>query len=67
MRSYRAVVTAYAFLTGATAAEAAAVSMMAGTHLDVSTANDRALEEQNRKRLDLRQHTGTRRRTWMRD
>jgi hypothetical protein len=31
--------------------------MMAGTYLDVSTANDRALEEQNRKRLDLGQHT----------
>jgi hypothetical protein len=57
MQSYTAVVTAYAFLTGATGAVAADVSMMAGTYLDVSTANDRALEKQNRKRLDLERYT----------
>jgi len=44
-------------LAGATGAAAAAVSMMAGTYLDVSTANDRAQAEQQRKRLDIDQHT----------
>ena len=44
-------------LAGATGAAAAAVSMMAGTYLDVSTANDRAQAEQQRKRLDIEQHT----------
>jgi vacuolar iron transporter family protein len=44
-------------LAGATGAAAAAVSMMAGTYLDVSTANGRALAEQNRLRLDIAQHT----------
>jgi hypothetical protein len=33
-------------LAGATGAAAAAVSMMAGTYLDISTANDRAQAEQ---------------------
>src|SRR5437879_49357 len=43
-------------LAGATGAAAAAVSMMAGTYLDVSTANGRAKAEQDRKRLDIEQH-----------
>lgn len=46
-----------ALLAGATGAAAAAVSMMAGTYLDISTANDRAQAEQQRKRLDIEQHT----------
>jgi vacuolar iron transporter family protein len=44
-------------LAGATGAAAAAVSMMAGTYLDVSTANDRAKSEQQRKQQDIEQHT----------
>ena len=44
-------------IAGASGAAAAAVSMMAGTYLDVSTANDRAQAEQQRKRLDIEQHT----------
>jgi len=44
-------------LAGATGAAAAAVSMMAGTYLDVSTANDRAKSEQERKQQDIEQHT----------
>ena len=44
-------------LAGATGAAAAAVSMMAGTYLDVSTANDRAQAEQKRKQQDIEQRT----------
>jgi VIT1/CCC1 family predicted Fe2+/Mn2+ transporter len=44
-------------LAGATGAAAAAVSMMAGTYLDVSTANDRAKAEQQRKQQDIAQHS----------
>jgi VIT1/CCC1 family predicted Fe2+/Mn2+ transporter len=44
-------------LAGATGAAAAAVSMMAGTYLDVSTANERAKSEQQRKQQDIEQHT----------
>lgn len=44
-------------LAGATGAAAAAVSMMAGTYLDVSTANGRALAEQNRLRTEITQDT----------
>jgi vacuolar iron transporter family protein len=44
-------------LAGATGAAAAAVSMMAGTYLDVSTANGRASAEQNRLRSEISQHT----------
>jgi VIT1/CCC1 family predicted Fe2+/Mn2+ transporter len=43
-------------LAGATGAAAAAVSMMAGTYLDVSTANDRAKSEQQQKQQDIEQH-----------
>lgn len=44
-------------LAGATGAAAAAVSMMAGTYLDVSTANGRAQAEQNRLRGEITQDT----------
>jgi phosphate starvation-inducible protein PhoH len=44
-------------LAGATGAAAAAVSMMAGTYLDVSTANGRAKAEQEQKRLAIEQQT----------
>lgn len=44
-------------LAGATGAAAAAVSMMAGTYLDVSTANGRAKAEQEQKRLEIEQQT----------
>ncbi|MGZ3599131.1 MAG: VIT1/CCC1 transporter family protein [Ktedonobacterales bacterium] len=44
-------------LAGAIGAAAAAVSMMAGTYLDVSTANGRAKAEQEQMRLEIEQQT----------
>lgn len=46
-----------ALLAGATGAAAAAVSTMAGTYLDVSTATGRAQAKQGRLRSEISQHT----------